>query len=94
MQCIPIRDLKDTAAVSALCKNSPTPICVTKNGYSEMIIMSPEVYDRIRLYDVLEKAMEGQQDIADGRSVRAKDAIQMLREKHGLRSHLVQSGVE
>ena len=52
MQCIPIRDLKNTAAVSEMCKKSAAPIFVTKNGYNDMVIMSAEVYDRIRLVSV------------------------------------------
>ena len=39
MQCIPIRDLKNTAAVSEMCKKAYSPIVVTKNGYSDMVIM-------------------------------------------------------
>ena len=58
MQCIPIRDLKNTAAISEMCKKSATPIFVTKNGYNDMVIMSAEVYDRIRIVSVYEKLAE------------------------------------
>lgn len=60
MQCIPIRDLKNTAAVSEMCKKSAEPIYITKNGYEDMVIMSAEVYDRIRLVSVYEKLMEAE----------------------------------
>ena len=63
MQCIPIRDLKNTAAISEMCKKSADPIFVTKNGYNDMVIMSAEVYDRIRLVSVYEKLMEAETDI-------------------------------
>ena len=43
MQCIPIRDLKNTAAISEMCKKSAEPIYITKNGYEDMVIMSTEV---------------------------------------------------
>ena len=66
MRCIPIRDLKNTAAISEMCKKSAAPIYVTKNGYNDMVIMSAEVYDRIRLVSVYEKLMEAEADI-DGR---------------------------
>ena len=39
-QIIPIRDLKDTALVSQMCKESSEPIYITKNGYGDMVIMS------------------------------------------------------
>lgn len=84
MQCIPIRDLKNTAEISALCKQSNAPIFVTKNGYNDMVIMSAEVYDRIRLYSVYEKMMEAEADVQAGRVTDAKEALMGLRAKYGL----------
>ncbi len=43
---IPIRDLKDTTAVSALCHATDEPIFVTKNGYNDIVMMSAEVISR------------------------------------------------
>ena len=43
---IPIRDLKDTNAISQRCHESKEPIFVTKNGYGDMVIMSMETYER------------------------------------------------
>ena len=37
---IPIRDLKDTAAISQMCSESKEPIYITKNGYGDMVLMS------------------------------------------------------
>ena len=80
MQCIPIRDLKNTAAVSEMCKKSAAPIFVTKNGYNDMVIMSAEVYDRIRLVSVYEKLMEAEA----GRVLEGSASLRRLREKYGL----------
>ena len=84
MQCIPIRDLKNTAAVSEKCKKSAAPIFVTKNGYNDMVIMSAEVYDRIRLVSVYEKLMEAEADIEEGRVLEGSASLRRLREKYGL----------
>ena len=84
MQCIPIRDLKNTAAVSEMCKKSAAPIIVTKNGYNDMVIMSAEVYDRIRLVSVYEKLMEAEADIEEGRVLEGSASLRRLREKYGL----------
>ena len=84
MQCIPIRDLKNTAAVSEMCKKSAAPIFVTKNGYNDMVIMSAEVYDRIRLVSVYEKLMEAEADIEEGRVLEGSVSLRRLREKYGL----------
>ncbi len=84
MQCIPIRDLKDTAAISAMCRESAEPIFVTKNGYNDMVIMSAEVYDRIRLVSIYEKIMEAEADIEQGRLMEADESMRRLRERYGL----------
>ena len=84
MQCIPIRDLKNTAAVSEMCKKSAAPIFVTKNGYNDMVMMSAEVYDRIRLVSVYEKLMEAEADIEEGRVLEGSASLRRLREKYGL----------
>ena len=84
MRCIPIRDLKNTAAISEMCKKSAAPIYVTKNGYNDMVIMSAEVYDRIRLVSVYEKLMEAEADIDEGRVVEGSASLRKLREKYGL----------
>ena len=84
MQCIPIRDIKNTAAVSEMCKKSAAPIFVTKNGYNDMVIMSAEVYDRIRLVSVYEKLMEAEADIEEGRVLEGSASLRRLREKYGL----------
>lgn len=84
MQCIPIRDLKNTAEISALCKQSATPIFITKNGYNDMVIMSAEVYDRLRVLSVYEKLMEAEQDITEGRVSEAASSLSAMRAKYGL----------
>ena len=84
MRCIPIRDLKNTAAISEMCKKSAAPIYVTKNGYNDMVIMSAEVYDRIRLVSVYEKLMEAEADIEEGRVLEGSASLRRLREKYGL----------
>ena len=59
-QIIPIRDLKDTSAISERCKKSDEPIFVTKNGYGDMVLMSMDLYNRtfaeLQLYKALKEA--------------------------------------
>ena len=43
---IPIRDLKDTAAISQMCNESSEPIYITKNGEGDLVIMSIGAYER------------------------------------------------
>ena len=39
-EIIPIRDLKNTNAISERCHETQEPIFVTKSGYGDMVIMS------------------------------------------------------
>lgn len=82
--CIPIRDLKNTGEISQLCHQTGEPIYVTKNGYRDLVIMSGETYDRIRLYSVYEKLMEAERDIEEGRVAGARASLRNLREKYGI----------
>ena len=56
---IPIRDLKDTAAISQMCSESDEPVYITKNGYGDMVIMSMKAYEeKMYLMDVYAKLAE------------------------------------
>jgi len=44
---IPITDLRKTNEISSLCNKEYYPIFVTKNGYSDLVIMSSKVYERL-----------------------------------------------
>ena len=43
---LPINELKNAANISKICKESETPIVITKNGYSDMVLMSVELYEK------------------------------------------------
>lgn len=42
--CVPIRDMKNTAAFTALVESSEEPITVTKNGYDTFVVMKASDY--------------------------------------------------
>ena len=82
---IPIKDLKDTANVSELCQTLNEPIYITKNGYGDMVLMSMDYYEATQkkweMYADLEKSEE---QIAQGKTMDAKKALQSVRSKYGL----------
>ena len=47
MKIIPITDLRKTNEISSLCKKENQPVFITKNGYSDLVIMSSKVYERL-----------------------------------------------
>ncbi|MDB7816860.1 type II toxin-antitoxin system Phd/YefM family antitoxin [Intestinimonas butyriciproducens] len=82
---IPIRDLKDTAAISQMCGESKEPVYITKNGYGDMVIMSMKAYEeKMWLLDVYAKLAEAEDEVRGGKMVDARTALKELRAKHGL----------
>ena len=82
---IPIRDLKNTTAISECCHAVGEPIFVTKNGYGDMVVMSMEAYEeRMRMLDVYAKLASAEQQVASGQVLYAEDSLKGLREKYGL----------
>lgn len=84
-QIIPIKDLKNTAEISAMCHQSNDPVFITKNGYGDMVIMSMEAYERaFFMLDVQQKLKEAKDDVAAGRTLDAESALQKVKEAYGL----------
>lgn len=82
---IPIRDLKNTTALSALCHETGEPVYVTKNGYSDLVVMSSEVYDKaVFMQEVFMKLSEAETDIAQGDTKDANRSLSQLRKKYGV----------
>lgn len=82
---IPIRDLKDTAAISQMCSESTEPVYITKNGYGDMVIMSMKAYEeKMYLLDVYAKLAEAEEEVRAGNMTDARQALRNLRAKHGL----------
>ena len=56
----PISELKNTTSMSNLCREVKAPIFITRNGYSDMVIMSIDTYERdmamLELYSKLDEA--------------------------------------
>lgn len=82
---VPIRDLKNTTAISQLCHEENEPIFVTKNGYGDIVIMSMETYEKnLFLSNVYGKLEEAKQDMKNGRYSSVEDAVSRIKETHGL----------
>lgn len=71
-EIIPIRDLKNTNAISQRCHETAEPIFVTKNGYGDMVIMSMEAYEHQQIMNEVYAKLataEAQQEAGMGRSL-------------------------
>ena len=82
---IPINELKNTAQISQTCKESPVPIIVTKNGYSEMVIMSVELYEQT--FAKMQAALLVNESVSEvkngGEKIKGETFFSMMREKYG-----------
>ena len=82
---IPINELKNTAQISQTCKDSSVPIIVTKNVYSEMVIMSIELYEQT--FAKMQAALLVNESITEVRNgaktIEGKKFFADMREKYG-----------
>ena len=58
----PISELKNTTDISSLCHKIKAPVFITKDGYSDLVIMSMDTYERnmsmLEIYTKLDEAEE------------------------------------
>lgn len=82
---IPIRDLKDTTAISQMCNESDEPVYITKNGYGVMVIMSMKAYEeKMFMADIYAKLGEAEKEIKEGKISDARKGLKAIRGKYEL----------
>ena len=64
---MPIRDLRNTSEISEMAHKLQEPIFITKNGYSDLVVMSAELYDRFARINRIDQAIyEAENEVAEG----------------------------
>lgn len=86
--CVPIRDMKNTAAFTSLVERAPTPITVTRNGYDTFVVMRSEEYESLQ-YELararlLSRVAQAEAEYNAGDYVDGKDFVSGMREEYGL----------
>ena len=81
---MPIRDLRKTSEISEIAHKEQEPIFITKNGYSDLVVMSAELYDRFARTNRIDQAIEkAAQEIAKGAEpLDAAEVFVELEKKH------------
>ena len=81
---IPIRDLRNTSDISELAHKKQEPIFVTKNGYSDLVVMSSELYEKFAQTNKIDAAIfEAEEEVESGaKPISAKKARQKLDKKY------------
>ena len=68
---IPIKDLRNTSEISEIAHREQEPIFVTKNGYSDLVVMSSELYDKFARVNRIDQAIyESEREMQDRKSTR------------------------
>ncbi len=81
---MPIRDLRNTTEISELAHNKQKPIFITKNGYSDLVVMSSELYDKFAKINRIDQAIyESEMEVMNGaKPVDAATAFAKLERKY------------
>ena len=81
---MPIKELRNTNEISNLAHKEQEPIFITKNGYSDLVVMSSELYDRFARITRIDQAIfESEQEIANGaEALEAEAVFAELEKKH------------
>lgn len=54
---MPIKDLRNTSEISDMAHKTQEPIFITKNGYSDLVVMSSELYDKFAKINRIDQAI-------------------------------------
>ncbi len=81
---MPIRDLRNTSEISELAHKMQEPIFITKNGYSDLVVMSAELYEKFAQTNRIDQAIfEAEKEVEDGAEpIPAKAVKKRLDEKY------------
>ena len=81
---MPIKDLRNTSEISEMAHRVQEPIFITKNGYSDLVIMSSELYDKFAKINRIDQVIfESEQEIASGeKAVDAEIVFEGLEKKY------------
>lgn len=81
---MPIKDLRNTTEISNIAHKQQEPIFITKNGYSDLVVMSSELYDKFARINRIDQAIyESEQEILSGsEAIDANAVFAKLEKKH------------
>ena len=80
---MPIKDLRNTSEISDMAHKIQEPIFIAKNGYSDLVVMSSELYDKFAKVNRIDQAIyESEQEVEKrGAPVDLDAAFAKLNEK-------------
>ena len=87
---MPIKDLRNTTEISNIAHKEQEPIFITKNGYSDLVVMSSELYDKFAKINRIDQAIyESEQELLNGAEAVDADIVFAELEKNILDKYKV-----
>ena len=84
MHIVPMRDLKDTVKIEALCAEENGPVFVTKNGYGRLVVMNIEYYERtMQQIQEASALAAGLEDVENGKLRGGEEVLSEIKKKYG-----------
>lgn len=73
---MPIKELRNTTEISNIAHKEQEPIFITKNGYSDLVVMSSELYDKFAKINRIDQAIyQSEQEMAHGAEAMDADIV-------------------
>lgn len=81
---MPIKDLRNTSEISDIAHKIQEPIFITKNGYSDLVVMSSELYDKFAKSNRIDQAIyESEKEMEEGGApIDLDEAFEKLNRKY------------
>ena len=81
---MPIKELRNTSEISDMAHKIQEPIFITKNGYSDLVVMSSELYDKFAKINRIDQAIyESEKEMEEaGVSIDLDEAFEKLNRKY------------
>ena len=81
---MPIKELRNTSEISDMAHKIQEPIFITKNGYSDLVVMSSELYDKFAKINRIDQAIyESEKEMEEGgASIDLDEAFEKLNRKY------------
>ena len=80
---MPIKELRNTSEISDMAHKIQEPIFITKNGYSDLVVMSSELFDKFAKINRIDQAIyESEKEMEEGGvSIDLDEAFEKLNER-------------
>lgn len=86
--CVPIKDMKDTAAFTRKIEKADGPVTVTKNGYDAFVVMKTDEYEAMQQElakaRLLSRIAQAEGEYAAGKHTDGEEFVASIKEKYGL----------